>query len=138
MAVATSSVFFQNTAGRLMTDEGGFLRTYWHAQPRTLADTQALFEHMALALRQHGWHKILVNQVGMLPFSPEEQQWVAQQWLPHAVQESGYHFGAVIVGRDIYTRLATAFITTNVGSLPLRYRSFDDEDAAAAWLQQQA
>ena len=120
-----------------MADPEGFVRAYWTTQPRTLADTQALFTSMSTALAQRGWSRILVNQVSMRPFSAAEQQWVTQEWLPLAVQQSGYRHGAVVVSTDIYARLATSFITTNVGGLPLRYRSFDQEAEAIAWLRQQ-
>jgi hypothetical protein len=134
---ANLTFFFSNPAGRLMADPEGFVRAYWTAKPRTLADTQALFASMSGALQQRGWSRILVNQVSMRPFSPAEQQWITQEWLPLAVQQSGYRHGAVVVSTDIYARLATSFITTNVGGLPLRYRSFDQEAEALAWLRQQ-
>ena len=137
MQVPELPLLFHNAAGRLQEDSAGFLRTYWTAQPRTLADTQALFTSMSTALRQRGWSKILVNQVEMQPFLPAEQQWIAQQWLPLAVRESGYRYGAIVLSADIFARLATAFITTSVGGLPLRYRSFDQVADAAAWLRQQ-
>ena len=130
-------VLFHNAAGQLQEDPAGFLYIRWAAHARTLADTQALFSSMSEALRRRGWGKILINQVEMWPFSPAEQQWVAQEWLPRAVRESGYRYGAVLVSHDAYTRLATAYITTSVGGLPLRYRSFDEEAQARAWLRQQ-
>jgi hypothetical protein len=134
---AESTLLFSNTAGQLLADPARFLRARWSAQPRTLADTQALFTNMALALRQRGWNRILINQVAMRPFSPAEQAWISQEWLPQAVRDSGYRAGAVVVSTDTYTRLATAYITTSVGGLPLRYRSFDTEAEAVAWLVQQ-
>jgi hypothetical protein len=134
---AELTLLFSNPAGQLLADPAHFLRAHWGPQPRTLADTQALFTNMALALRQRGWGRILVNQVVMQPFSPAEQQWISQEWLPHAVQQDGYRAGAVVLSTDAYTRLATAYITTSVGGLPLRYRSFDSEAEAVAWLLQQ-
>ena len=135
--LADSTLLFTNPAGRLLADPAGYLRAYWTTQPRALADTQALFTSMGAALRQRNWSKILVNQVAMRPFSPAEQQWVTQEWLPQAVQAQGYRYGAVVVSTDIFARLATSFITANVGGLPLRCRSFDQEAEALAWLGQQ-
>ena len=134
---AELTLLFSNAAGQLFADPANVLRARWTNQPRTLADTQALFTNMAQVLQQRSWSRILVNQVVMRPFSPAEQQWIAQQWLPHAVQQSGYRTGAVVVSTDTYTRLATAYITTSVGGLPLRYRSFDAEAEALNWLLQQ-
>lgn len=127
-------VYFANAAGHLSLDPAGFLRAHWSRGPRRLADTQALFGTMAQVLREQSWSRILINQTEMPPFTPAEQQWVAQQWLPQAVQVAGYRFGAVVVSREVLTRLATAYITANVQGLPLLYRSFDQDAEAAAWL----
>jgi hypothetical protein len=138
MAAATLPVLFQNPAGQLAADPAGFVRMSWLAGPRTLADTQALLAQLAQALRQRRWGKVLADQTRMPSFSPAEQQWISQEWLAQAVHECGYRYGAIVVSTDTYARLATAFITTNVGGLPLRYRSFDSAAQATAWLAQLA
>lgn len=125
---------FQNAAGRLLDDPQGFLRVYWGSRPRQPGQAQELFTRMADALRRRGWSRILVQQTDMQPFTPDEQQWIAQTWLPYAVQEAGYRYGAVVVSRHVLTRLATAYVTTNVRGLPLTYRSFESEAEAEAWL----
>jgi hypothetical protein len=130
----TLPVLFTNAAGRLAADPAGFLRMSWSAGPRALADTQGLLTRMAEALRQYGWGKVLADQLLMPSFSPAEQQWISQEWLEFAVHACGYRYGAIVVSSDTYARLATAFITTNVGGLPLRYRSFDEVAQAADWL----
>ena len=85
---------------------------------------------MLLALQHHHWSRVLVNQTGMLAFTPAEQQWVAHDWLPRAVV-AGYRYGAVVVSPQALVRLATSFITTSVMGQPLTYRSFDSETEAA-------
>jgi hypothetical protein len=130
-------ILFDNAAGQLQADPAGFLRATWGPGPRTLTDTGALFAAMTRALLQYRWSKILVNQVDMVPFTTQEQLWVAQEWLPHAVQEGGYRFGAVVVSANEFTRLATAFITISVKGLPILYRSFDAEEQAVKWIVQQ-
>ena len=132
--MATPSPLFKNDAGQLTADPAGFMRMEWSGAPRTMAATQGLLTHLAQALQQRGWHKVLANQTSMPPFSPAEQAWISQEWLPQAVYEGGYRYGAIVVSTDTYARLATAYITTSVGGLPLRYRSFDDVGQATAWL----
>ena len=134
---AVLPVLFKNAAGQLAADPAGFLRMDWSGAKRALTDTQGLLMHMAQALQQRGWGKVLANQTLMPSFSPAEQEWIREEWLAYAVL-SGYRHGAIVVSTDTYARLATAFITTNVGGLPLRYRSFDDAAQAIAWLQQVA
>ncbi|OUJ76108.1 hypothetical protein [Hymenobacter crusticola] len=130
-------IYFQNVAGQLVEDPAGFLRANWHGQPRSFDDTRTLFTQMQRALQRYGWSRILINQVGMRPFSAQEQNWVAKEWLPQAVQQGGYRYGAVVVSREVLVRLATAYITTHVQGMPLIYRSFDAEAEAVQWLLQQ-
>ena len=134
---AAPLLLFKNKAGQLLADPAGFLRAHWGAQPRTLADTREFFTNMRQQIQAHRWGRILINQVGMLPFSPAEQQWVAHEWLPQAVREGGYRHGAIVVSHEVLVRLATAYVTTNVQGLPLVYRSFDGEAEAVRWLAQQ-
>ncbi|MGI4872717.1 MAG: hypothetical protein ACRYFX_16275 [Janthinobacterium lividum] len=131
------SVLFQNAAGQLVADPAGFLRLNWGAQPRSTADVQAFLAAAAHHLVELGYDRMLANQLNMVPFSTEEQQWVSHHWLPAAVQQSGYRFGAIVVSDNVMTRLATSAITANVQDLPLRYRSFDAEEQAIKWLVQQ-
>ena len=137
MPVTSNSVLLlDNAAGQVIAEPAGYLRLMWSGQPRTFADTRAMFTTAAQALRQRGWGRILVNQVHMVPFTSQEQLWVSQEWLPAAVHESGYRFGAVVLAANVLTRLATAFVTSTP-ELPLRYRSFGAEKEALAWLLQQ-
>ncbi|GAB3741008.1 hypothetical protein GCM10027594_20820 [Hymenobacter agri] len=136
MTPTLPGLYFENRAGEVRKDPDGFLRTTWGSHQRTLPATQAVFENMLRALRQFGLSRILVDQTRMVPFTPEEQQWITREWMPRAVL-GGYRYGAVVVSTNVLARLATAFITTAVQGLPLVYRSFDAEDEARRWLQQQ-
>ena len=132
------TLVFENAAGRILADPAGFLRSYWGPQPRTLADTQAFLGHLTRAMLHYGHSSVLSNQTEMIPLTPTEQAWVAQEWLPQAVHTAGYRACAVVLATSLYARLAMAFVTTSVQGLPMRYRSFDSEEAAVAWLLQQA
>jgi hypothetical protein len=137
-ASPTSPLFqFTNSAGQLREDTAGFLYTYWSPGRRGPNDAQELFEQMLRVLQRRGWSRILVNQVDMQPFSVAEQQWIAREWLPRAVEEGGYRHGAVLVSPNVLVRLATAYVTISVQGLPMIYRSFDTEAAATRWLAQQ-
>ncbi|WP_045689442.1 hypothetical protein [Hymenobacter sp. AT01-02] len=134
MALSSSPYFFENPAGRIRIDPAGFVRADWNKEGWDIASLQALFQHMHLAMQRTGWGKMLVNQSVMRAFSPAEQQWISQTWLPSAVQQAGYRYGAVVVSSNVFTRLATAYITTSVQGLPLVYSSFSDEGSAVTWL----
>ncbi|MGI4835420.1 MAG: hypothetical protein ACRYFK_18360 [Janthinobacterium lividum] len=137
MSPASFNVLFIGKAGQVLADPAGFLRVVWHNQPRQLADTQALFEQMVVHLRQHNWSRIFIDQTTMPAFDGIEQAWIATEWLPRAVREGGYRYGAVVESAAVLVRLATTFITTHLPGLPLVYCSFDDEATAVQWLSQQ-
>lgn len=132
-----SAILLKNNAGQVIVDPAGFLRLHWSNQPRTFAETCAMFTTAAAALARYEWGRILISQINMRPFSPQEQEWISQQWLPEAVRTSGYRYGAVVVATNVLTRLATAYVTASFADLPLRYRSFDAEQEAITWLLQQ-
>lgn len=136
MTAGPPAVLFTNPAGQLLADPAGFLRVAWGSQPRSSQATKALFEQILLQLRRQQWSRALINQVGMQPFTPADQQWIAYDWLPRAVQ-GGYRHGALVVSADVLVRLATAYITTHVQGLPLTYRSFDSDADAVRWLGKQ-
>ncbi|SHL65912.1 hypothetical protein [Hymenobacter psychrotolerans] len=129
-------VYFENAAGRVEEDPAGFLRTTWNPVMRQPEDTRAVFVHMMRGLSHNQWSRILINQLNMPPFSAQEQEWVAQEWLPQAVK-AGYRYGAVVVSTDVMVRLATAYITTQAPASALTYRSFETDAEAVAWLLQQ-
>ena len=133
----SATLLFTNSAGQLAAHSDGFLQVTWGAGARPLAATQALFEQMLAQLQRYGWSRILIDQRAMTPFDKAEQTWITTDWLPRAVREGGYRYGAVVVSPTVLVRLATAFITTYVQGLPLLYRSFDTEADALRWLMQQ-
>ena len=134
---AASPVLFANAAGQLREHPAGFLHATWENAPRTSLATRELFERMLLVLQHRRWSRILIDQSQMPAFTPDEQHWVAHDWLPRAVA-AGYRYGAVVVSPMALVRLATSFITTSVVGQPLTYRSFDSETEAESWLVQQA
>ena len=137
MPLPSSQLLVENRAGQLWATPAGFLWIVWGIQPRVLAETQALLQHVRHALHQRHWCRVLINQSHMQPFTSEEQHWIATAWLPEAVRAGGYRYGAVVVSPAVLVRLATAFVTTSVQGLPLTYRSFDTDEEAVRWLQQQ-
>lgn len=127
-------IYYENPVGRAANDPLGFARLTYHAGQRPQDAFQALLRHVTnlLAQRQDGC--LLVDQRLMLPFTPEEQSYVIQQWLPRTVVEGGYRFGAVVVAHNVFARLATATVIAAVRNLSITYRYFEQEAEAIAWL----
>ena len=80
---------------------------------------------------------MLINQREMSAFTPSEESWMINEWLPRAVQENGYRFGAVLVAHDVFARLAMSSVAVSSRKLGHLYRNFDEEEEAIKWLLRQ-
>ncbi|GAB2857469.1 hypothetical protein GCM10027044_16720 [Hymenobacter ruber] len=134
MLIPGRSLYFENSAGRIWEEPAGFIRLEYRAGVREAVQFRALLTHAAQAMKRRNWDKMLVDQRDMSPFNPSEQDWMTNEWLPRAVHESGYRYGAIVVAHNVFTRLATNQFIMASRSLPHTYRTFEADDAAAAWL----
>jgi hypothetical protein len=134
MQKPSRSLYFENSIGRIWEEPDNYLRLEYRPGVRDAVQFRALLTHTAQALARQGWSKILVDQRNMTPFSPNERDWMTDEWLPRAVNEHGYRYGAVLVARDVFARLAMNQFVMATRNLPHTYRTFEDEEAALAWL----
>jgi hypothetical protein len=130
-------VYYENAVGRATDDPLGFARLTYKAGVRSTDAFHSFLGHVSRLLTQRGDGCLLIDQRLMTPFTPEEQTYVIERWLPHAIQTGGYQYGAVIVAHDVFARLATAMVITAVRDLPMVYRYFEQETEAVAWLLHQ-
>lgn len=128
---------FENTVGRAMDDPLGFARLTYQPGPREAGALALLLGHVTHLLARRGDGCLLVDQRLMAPFTLAEQTFVIEQWLPEAMAEGGYRFGAVILANNVFSRLATRTVTTAVREMPMLYQYFEQEAEAIAWLLQQ-
>lgn len=134
MNLLTRSLYFENNAGRIWEEPEGYLRLEYRPGPRELVQFRALLTHVAQALQRRRWDKVLVDQRLMSPYSSTEQAWMSGEWLPQAVQQHGYRYGAVLVAHDVFARLAMNQLAMASRGLPHTYCMFEHEAEAVAWL----
>ncbi len=60
---------------------------------------------------------------------------MTNEWLPRAVNEHGYRYGAVLMATNVFARLAMNQFVLATRNLPHTYRTFETEETAVAWLQ---
>lgn len=128
------SLYFENSVGRIWEEPTGYLRLEYRAGLRETVQFRALLTHTAQAMSRKQWNKMLVDQREMVPFNPIEQDWMTNEWLPRAVNEHGYRYGAILVAHNVFARLATNQFIMASRDLPHTYRTFETEDDATAWL----
>ncbi|SNC76555.1 hypothetical protein SAMN06265337_3445 [Hymenobacter gelipurpurascens] len=127
-------LFLENAVGRVEEDVHGFIRLQYHPGPRNSNSWQALMQHAKELLARQGRGLMLIDQQRMAPFKPAEQTWLLEQWLPSAIVDGGYRYGAILQAHDVFARLAMDTVRTQARDLHLTYRYFTDEAAAVAWL----
>jgi hypothetical protein len=134
MLAPQRTVYFENSAGRVWAEPAGYLRLDYHPGRRPEGDFRALLTHARQAMSRHHTGRLLINQRQMAGFSSTEERWMVDHWLPTAVQENGYRFGAVLVANDVFARLAMSSIAMASRDMEHQYHNFDDEAAAVTWL----
>jgi len=129
-------LYFENAAGRVGEDFLGFVRLTYAPGRRELAVWHGLLQHTKHLLARQRSGLLLVDQRQMSAFSFVEQAWLVEQWLPQAIVEGGYRYGAVVQAQDAFARLAMDTVRLQAQTLELTHRYFADEASAIAWLQQ--
>ncbi|WP_324674834.1 hypothetical protein [Hymenobacter sp. GOD-10R] len=127
-------IYYENRVGYSSEDPLGFARLTYQRGLRKGDELRSLLGHTTRLIARRGDGRLLIDQRLMTPFTPDEQHFVMQEWLPLTILEGGYRFGAVILAQDVFARLATATVVTAVRNLPMTYRYFDTESQAIAWL----
>ncbi len=134
MPAASRTIYFKNSVGCLWEEPQAYLRLDYYPGARAEGQFQALLTHARQAMLRHGWSRMLVNQQEMTAFTPQEDAWMVNEWLPRAGQEAGYRHGAILVAHDVFARLAMTSIVMSTRKLGHIYRSFEHEQEAIDWL----
>ncbi|RAK68170.1 hypothetical protein [Hymenobacter edaphi] len=134
---APDPLHFANAAATVQADPEGFALMRWQPGPRHLADYQEALNALLRIIRSLGTGKALVDLRRMAPLSAAEQQWVAAHWLPRAVVQGNYRYGAVLDTPATAAWLREEDKPLLAWPLAPTYARFADEAAARAWLRQQ-
>lgn len=128
------SLYFENSIGRIWEEPARYLRLEYRTGARDIVQFRAILTHLMQALARHRWSKVFIDQRDMAPYTATELTWMNEEWLPRAVLEYGYRYGAAVVAHDVFARLAMNQFVMTSRNLPHVYRTFEDEKEALAWL----
>ena len=132
--MAARLLYFENLAGRVWEEPLGYLRLEYRAGPREETQFRALLTHVLRALVRQGEGKLLVDQRKMAPYSDAERTWLVSEWLPRAVREARYRYGAVLLAEDVFARVSMTRLALAARDLSNTYKTFETEAAALDWL----
>ncbi|WBO85963.1 hypothetical protein [Hymenobacter yonginensis] len=129
------SLYFHNSLANIIEHPGRYVQVEWQPTPMFSVSLREVHEQLLQLLKESQLSKVLSDNQMMPAIMPHDQDWLATDWAPRAVQESGYRYCAIINSHDVYNRLATTDLVHRVrGSVALRVSHFQDYDSAARWL----
>ena len=111
-----------------------YLRLEYAAGPREDVAFRALLTHVLRAMQRRGWGKMLIDQQKMAPYSDAERAWLVGEWLPRAVREAHYRYGAVVLAEDVFARVSMTRLALAARELGNTYKTFATETEALGWL----
>ncbi|SMB91892.1 hypothetical protein SAMN00120144_2483 [Hymenobacter roseosalivarius DSM 11622] len=132
MSIATQ--YFHNAAAVISYHAPGYLRVTWHPTVVSVADLQAIYEHVLRAMHHYGCTRLMSVHGQRPPIPPQIQEWLTAQWVPRAMEEAGYDRCAVVEADAPLSQLAARSIGNSLMQ-PLRYHYFPTVREAADWLQ---
>lgn len=127
---------FENSAGTIWYHSSGYIRLVWHRGPVRDAFVRDLYNAATESLRQYAVTRIMSDHRHMPPLSPALQRWLSDEWVPTAVREANYSRGAVVQAYNLFNRLATDQIVTQLNNAqsPMQVEYFDNDQEAERWL----
>ncbi|UOQ53139.1 STAS/SEC14 domain-containing protein [Hymenobacter cellulosivorans] len=130
---SVSSIYFRNALCTISYDSQGYVLLVWADVVCQEQELHAIYEHTLQALRHHRTGKLLTDHRQRQPLPLSAQQWIAQHWIPKAMQEVGYSHCAILENQTPLGRLAARAVGDAV-TLPLDFRYFSTLEEASAWL----
>ncbi|MBO0357631.1 hypothetical protein J0X19_06715 [Hymenobacter sp. BT186] len=129
------SLYYQNATGCLYAHPDGYALLRYHAGTRSLLDLHEFLLHTGQLLFRRRWHKMLIDQRLLSPYTESEQALLLNYW-----QARHFTLGRTISAVLLATGAATHCTFTQVweeASSSVPYSLFDDEAEAAQWLLSQ-
>ncbi|OON69602.1 hypothetical protein [Hymenobacter sp. CRA2] len=127
--------YFQNAAASISyAPNGNYLVLSWSAVKASPEELRAVYEQALRAMQQQGIRKVLSNHGARPPLPAAVSTWVAEEWIPQAVRETGYSHCAVVENQSALGRLVAQSIGAQLPGKLLTFRYFPTQAEAAAWL----
>lgn len=133
MSAPTS--YFQSTAGLVLEHTlDGYAELRYLPSKRQPGDLATLLTQLGRLLLARGWHKFLSDNRQMVPYSADEKQWFATQWLLGVVPRPVPLTGVVVLPEQVVARLSFLEMSMKAAGGSLRYRTFHEPAEALAYL----
>ena len=131
----SSLIFFQSPAGLVLEHaREGYAELRYLPSKRQPGDLAALLTHLGRLLLARDWHRFLSDNRQMTPYSADEKQWFASQWLTGIVPHPNPLTGVIVLPENVVARLSFLEMSMRASQASLRYRTFQQVEEALAYL----
>ncbi|NML65401.1 hypothetical protein HHL22_09315 [Hymenobacter sp. RP-2-7] len=134
MALSTPFIFFENTAGQVLSHPNGYAILRYLPNQRQPGELARLLTALGQLLLRGGWHRFLADNRQMPPLNEEEKAWFASQWLGHKVPRPAPLYGAVVLPTEVMARLSISQMLSAADTTTMVYRSFTEQSQAETYL----
>jgi hypothetical protein len=125
--------FCENPICSITVDEDARCITIVWKQYATQVQLRFIHESLLRLIRAHGVCKILGDDTALPTVPSEDQEWIAQNWMPRAIG-SGLRFVANKPPESYFGKLSIRSIQA-LAPPDLQFRSFEEMREAREWLQ---
>ncbi|UOQ55593.1 hypothetical protein [Hymenobacter cellulosivorans] len=133
----SETLYFANPALQLSYDATGYLRLRWTSAGGTDEELRTAYLQVRQGMRHFRTGKTMSIHHNRPLIPVAVQQWLSTDWIPGCVREAGYSHCAIVESHSPMARLASQAVSLGAPSA-LAFRHFPTENAADAWLQQNA
>jgi hypothetical protein len=135
--MSSATLYFENNLASVSSHPAGYVQLTYHAGECALQDLQVVLQHTGDLLQRRRWFRLLEDQHQLVPLTVEGQEVMAGYW-----QQQTHVLGhplcvAVVLAKNVFTRLAAATLRHDLQAADIRYRLFHDAPTADSWLQTQ-
>ncbi|RZL15594.1 MAG: hypothetical protein EOO62_03595 [Hymenobacter sp.] len=133
--MTASTIYFHSPAGLVLEHSlDRYAELRYLPTKRQPGDLATLLTQLGRLLLARGWHKFLSDNRQMTPYTNEEKQWFASQWLPGVVPRPTPLTGVVMLPEQVVARLSFLEMSMKAAEGSLRYRTFHELDEALSYL----
>lgn len=95
-----------------------------------------IYERVLELMKKHKCNKLITDNRYMLAFSPSDQKWLVEDWLPR-IEDAGLKYSAIIAPKLAAAKSAVEDVVNQVDPDTIEQRYFFSQDEAKEWIKSQ-